>query len=181
MAAALPYVLAGLSAISTISQANQTAAAERHNAEVADRNAQISELNRQSALASANANEEAQRRKARAALGDQRGALAQAGIGLDGSAADVYEQSAENAELDALNIRYQGALQANGFLNEANGYRDAAEQHRANASNAKSGMWLRAGASALSSFATSSGYLGGGLLSSQAPAPVSNAYIRTLS
>lgn len=63
--------------------------------------------------------EEAQRRTARRVLGSQRAALAQSGIGLDGSAADVMQQSAANAELDALTTRYEGELRSRGMETQA--------------------------------------------------------------
>ena len=39
---------------------------------------------------------------------------------MEGSALDIFEENAMNAELDALTIRYQGALQERGFINERN-------------------------------------------------------------
>lgn len=65
------------------------------------------------------AREEAQRRRAREFLGTQRAAAGQAGVGLGGSIGDVLEQSATEAELDALNIRYESNLQALGMENQA--------------------------------------------------------------
>lgn len=65
------------------------------------------------------AREEAQRRRAREFLGTQRAAAGQAGVGLGGSIGDVLEQSATDAELDALNIRYESNLQALGMQNQA--------------------------------------------------------------
>lgn len=98
------------SAAGTAVSYSQQANAQDAAAQAADRNAQVEAQNARNAQLVANANEEAQRRKSAYLLGEQRASLAQAGIGLDGSAADAYRQSAQNAELDALNIRYEGRL-----------------------------------------------------------------------
>lgn len=78
----------------------------------------------------AGAREEAQRRMARRVLGSQRAAFGQAGTGTGGSAADVMAQSARDAELDALTIRYEGDLRARGMMAEAEGQRYAGRQAR---------------------------------------------------
>lgn len=65
------------------------------------------------------AREEQQRRRAREFLGTQRAAAGQAGVGLGGSIGDVLGDSAAEAELDALNIRYESNLQALGMENQA--------------------------------------------------------------
>lgn len=56
----------------------------------------------------------AQRRSGRGFLGAQRAAIAQAGIGSGGSAADVVRQSEDLVELDAMNLAYEGRMR---FLN----------------------------------------------------------------
>jgi len=48
-------------------------------------------------------------------------AFAQSGGGFSGSAADVMKQSATNAELDSLMIRYESDLKATGLKNQAAG------------------------------------------------------------
>ena len=65
------------------------------------------------------ARQESQMRRAREILGQQRAAIGQAGIGWGGSAQDVLEQSATNAELDTLNIGYEAELQARGLMHKA--------------------------------------------------------------
>jgi hypothetical protein len=62
--------------------------------------------------------EEAQRREARQLMGAGRAAIAQSGVGFGGSSADIMKQSATNAELDALNIRYAGTIERMSILNE---------------------------------------------------------------
>lgn len=66
-----------------------------------------------------NRNEESQRREADIRMGQARAMAAQSGTGMDGSAVDVIQQSASNAELDALNIRYESDLAARGALAQA--------------------------------------------------------------
>jgi hypothetical protein len=63
--------------------------------------------------------EAAQRRRARAELGEQAAAIAQAGIGYGGTAALVMEQSELNAEMDALNYRYRGVQQGTALRTQA--------------------------------------------------------------
>lgn len=67
------------------------------------------------------ADESAQRRSARDLLGKQAASFAQAGGGYGGTVAGVMSDSAANAELDALNIRYRG-------LNKAYTYRTQARR-----------------------------------------------------
>jgi hypothetical protein len=63
--------------------------------------------------------EEAQRANTRQQLGMQLAAGAEAGGGLGGSDLDLLRASMFNSEMDALNIRYQGQLEAKGLTDEA--------------------------------------------------------------
>lgn len=85
----------------------------------ADFNAATMEAEARIARQQGGAREEQQRRRAREFLGTQRAAAGQAGVGLGGSIADVLGDSAAEAELDALNIRYESNLQALGMENQA--------------------------------------------------------------
>lgn len=69
------------------------------------------------ALSQGYADEEAQRRQARQIMGEQAAAIAQSGggVGLE----DLVRQSATNAELDALNIRYGARVKATGLFSRA--------------------------------------------------------------
>lgn len=64
--------------------------------------------------------EEQQRREARFEAGRRRAAIAQSGGGFGGSNELLDSQSETMAELDALNIRYEGQLEAKGLLDSAN-------------------------------------------------------------
>lgn len=90
--------------------------------------AQSTELKAQAKLATMQARavgqqtvaaEEAQRRSARDFLATQSAAIGESGIGYGGSSAEVMRQSAIDAELDALNIRYEGQVKQQGLKTEA--------------------------------------------------------------
>jgi len=69
--------------------------------------------------------EEVQRRQATRQLGAMQAAQGQSGV-VGGSTADVYRQSAIDAELDALNIRYQGMSKSNALKTQAKATKKAA-------------------------------------------------------
>jgi len=96
--------------------AKQNANAQK---QMAEYNQRVAENNAQLAIQQGGQQEEAQRREARQSLGQQRAALAESGIGFDGTGGDLYQQSATDAELDALNIRYNADLQSASFKNNA--------------------------------------------------------------
>jgi hypothetical protein len=145
----LQGVGAVVSAIGAISQGNSQAASQQAAANAASYNATVDRQNAVQAQQIAAANEDAQRRKNAAMLGQTRGALIQAGIGTDGSAADVLAQNSANAELDALNIRYEGAMNARAYNNSAMLNDARAQIARDNADAAQTGGYLGAGASLL--------------------------------
>lgn len=62
---------------------------------------------------------DAQRREGREFMARQAAAIGESGIGYGGSSAEVMQQSAIDAELDALNIRYQGELRRQGLKTQA--------------------------------------------------------------
>src|SRR5688572_1633269 len=73
-------------------------------------NSKVLKQQARTARAQGYADEESQRRYAKAFAGEQAAALAQSGTGTGGSNALLIEQDAVNAELDALNIRYRSNL-----------------------------------------------------------------------
>ena len=82
-------------------------------------NAEAMKLEAGAALQQADAAEEAKRRSSREFFGRQRAAIAQSGLGVGGSVLDVVADSELNAELDALNIRYEGATRATSLRNQS--------------------------------------------------------------
>lgn len=78
----------------------------------------------------ATADAEAQRRRGRYAVGEQAAAFAQSGFSLTDSAAQAVEQSATEAELDALTIQYKGTLRNRAGQIEAQNYDTQADAAR---------------------------------------------------
>lgn len=81
-------------------------------------NAQINMQNAQIARQEAAADEAKLRVSAKKSLGAARANYGASGVQIDASALDVLEESASNAEMDALTVRHKGALKAWSF--EAN-------------------------------------------------------------
>jgi len=125
-AAVIPLIISAVSAAAAISQGQQAKAAADYNAKIDEQNAAITRQQ-------AGQREEAFRSEARQTLGRQRAAFAESGTGLGGSNLDIIKDSALNLELDALNIRYQGELEARGLVEQAKITRLEGRQRRANA------------------------------------------------
>lgn len=154
----IPYIAAGIAAIGSMQQSNQAASQQQANANVADYNAKVSDQNATSALQAANANEEAQRRKDAMQIGAQKASLAENGIDLtSGTGSDLVQQSSLNAELDALNIRYQGKLQATAAKNQGILDTYSGTVSRSNAASITSSAPLGAATSALTAYGTYAG------------------------
>ena len=95
------------------------------------------QFNAQSARMEAESRENAQRAQAKQQLGAIRAGVSKSGATMEGTPLAVLSESAANAEIDALNIRYSGQREA--ALYEARGR------------NAKTAGYMRAGTSLLSS------------------------------
>ena len=126
---------AAVGALGAIQQARSSAAASEFNAQVADNNAITAEQN-------AAADERQQRRTASREAASSRARIGAAGVSLEGSPLDVLEDQALEAELDALNLRYGGKLQASN-------YRSQAQLDRSRARSAKTQGFISAGTSLL--------------------------------
>lgn len=111
-------------------------------------NALVTKQKADAARSTANAREDQQRREARFMAGQRRAAIAQSGTGLGGSNADIDRQSEIMAELDALNIRYEGATQSTGLLNQSALDTASARNNNKRAKSAM-GMGIINGATAL--------------------------------
>lgn len=108
----IEIALAALSAAGTVAQgvaANKTA---KYQAAVMRQNAEIT---RQRAAAE----EDKYRRQTGKLLGRQRALFANSGVSLEGSPLLAQEDTAANAELEALTIRHSGDLDAAAQLNDA--------------------------------------------------------------
>ena len=99
----------------------------KYEAEVAGQNARIAMDNAARARLDAARAEEAQRRESRKSLGRSAAAASQSGAAGrgpgQGSAGDVLGQASKEAELDALNIRYGGEMEAFGQETQAAQFR----------------------------------------------------------
>lgn len=126
---------AGVSALSALRQGQAARATANYNATVLEQNAQVERQQ-------ANAREEQLRRQTAQILGQQRGAFAQAGGGMGGSALDVATQSGRDAELDALTLRYEGGLRARGLESEAGMERFSGRQASAQSGYSAAGTIL---------------------------------------
>jgi hypothetical protein len=150
-----------MTAVGTIQQGQAAAAQGRAQQQAQQYNAIVKQQNAALARQQAGAREEQQRRQTRQVLGQQRAALAQAGIGMGGSALDIEEQSAVRAELDALSIAYEGDLQASGLLAAAQQDIYMGEVAKARGDNERTASYVSAGASILSGAASYGAYSGG--------------------
>lgn len=152
MAAALPFLqIAGtvMSVVGTLSAASSASAASRYNAALARNNAIIADQNATLARQQAVAQSEQQRRDAARRIGSMKAGYANSGLTMEGTPLDVIGASAEMAELDTLNIIYNGELKARSYSNEAEGYRNTATLDRMRAKNQETQGMYSAGSSLL--------------------------------
>lgn len=102
-------VLIALTAFSAVVGAAGTLQAGAAQAEAAEFNARVSEQEAQRARQAAAFEEQRLRDAARRVAGAQRAAIGASGIGFEGSPLLVMADTAEEAELDALAIRFSGS------------------------------------------------------------------------
>jgi len=111
---------AAVGAAGAISSSRAQAASYKSAEQAATYNAEVNMGNATAAETAASANELAQRRLNDQRMGAMRAQAAESGGGFGGTNAEVLSQSATNMELDALNTRYRGQMQARGLLAQAN-------------------------------------------------------------
>lgn len=133
---ALIAASAVLSGVGAAASGMQAAAAADYNAQVAERDAQM-------ATQAAAFEEDLHRERLRKTLSAQRVATGASGGAMEGSPLIVMQQTAEDAEIDALAIRYGGSVEAARAQSRA-----AASRMEARA--ARTGAVIGAGASLLS-------------------------------
>lgn len=137
------------SVMGAIQQGNASADNYNTQAGFSEYNAAVSRNQATAALAESTAAQAAQRRRARELLGEQRAGIAQSGTGFGGTNADLLEKSETLAELDALNLAYEGDTKAKGFESQAALDMASAAANRRNAGNAITSGYLSAGRSLL--------------------------------
>jgi len=158
-AAVAGAVLQGAGKLSSgLAQAGQQEAA----ANAAQYNADVSRNQAATAYALGVQREQAVRDRSAQQLGAQRAAVAESGFNPNaGSALDTQLQSVRNAELDALQTRYQGILQGSQYEQQAAIYQYQADAARKAARGAKIGAYLSLAGQALSSYSSYGGSMGG--------------------
>lgn len=140
-------VLGAISSANAESSAYQAKAnTDTYNAEVAKRNAEVQ--------AAESASEQSRhRRQVRQVMGEQRAAIAQSGTGFGGSNKDIVDRTATLAELDAMNIAYEGQARYQAAMSQSSIDSYSAGVNRSNARNARTAGYINAGKSILTSVA----------------------------
>jgi hypothetical protein len=121
-AAAAPWLSAigtGLSVIGSIQQGNQAYATGKSEQYARESNAQLLQMNASAAGQQAAAREALVRRRAAAMQGEARAGMASTGTAISGSNLGLLEQAGQEAELDALTIRYEGEMERRGLMAQA--------------------------------------------------------------
>lgn len=154
---ALPIIGTAFSVIGAISDSNSKSDAYESQAEWNAYNAAITRQNADISLQQSAAQQEQQHRNARRLLGEQRAGIAQSGTGFGGSNLDIMDQSETLAELDMLNIAYEGQMRARGYNIQAHADDHSAAVNRSNAKNAKRAGVFNAGRSLLTGFSSYGG------------------------
>ena len=154
----LSAVSTAFSVIGAISDSNSKSDNYENQAAWNQYNATIDRQNADSALQQSASEQARQNRRARQVMGEQRAATAQSGTGFGGSNADILDQSATLAELDMLNVAYEGQMRARGHEIQAQGEDYSAGVNRSNAKKARRAGVFSAGRSLLTGF----GSMGGG-------------------
>ena len=157
--AAIPIIGMFLNAASSISQGSANYDQMTKNSDALKFNAATYRVNAENILSQAAQNEATQRRRSAVQLGQARAAVAESGIGFEGTGGQLIEQSVMNAEMDALNIRYAGVLAAKGMESQA---KMADYQEQVNSDSKKrllSTMPLNVASSALSGYSSAGGKL----------------------
>lgn len=157
MAATAMLFLGGLQAVGSIVGGIE----ERNNARATEQAARLSSLYaRQDAaneLRIATSDAEKQRRSGRQAVAEQTAAFSQSGFAISDSAAMSVQQSATEAELDAMNIQYKGVLRNRAGMIEAENYEAQADAARRVRKSAMPKAILGAATNLLSGYAKYSG------------------------
>ena len=145
----------GLGAISSIAQGNQQAAGYRQQADAAERNAELADIQARQAYDAGLQNELSQRRTAGQQQSDVRVAVAESGFDANsGTALALQSQSARDMELDALQTRYQTLLQGSAYEQQAGMDRYTARTLRSSARGARRAGMIGAATSILGAAAS---------------------------
>lgn len=146
--AGLSLASGALGVVGAIQQGKQANAAAQSEANMAEYNSKMAEIQARQAYAAAGVQEDEIRRRGRVALGNQLASSAEAGAGLNG---DLLRESVFGIESDAMAIRYEGDLKAQGLKDNAALQSSAAAVARDRGKRAVTASYLNAGASVLNS------------------------------
>lgn len=127
-----------MSAVGAIQEGNAQASAYKREAAANEENARIARLNAERTGQAYSLQEDKLRRSQKLALGEQRAAMNESGVGGNtGSNLDIQVEDNAQAELDALTLRYDGNNERTNLLNQGIQYSNAAATSRTNAKAAK--------------------------------------------
>ncbi len=115
--AAAPLIMMGASTVLGMQGAQQEAAGKEAAAKY---NAAMKQKQADSVIAQSQEDERRLRIEGTKAIGGIRATVGASGVQMEGSALDVLESSAANAELDALTVRHQGQMKAWAYKSGAN-------------------------------------------------------------
>lgn len=140
----MAFAAAAIAIVGALVQGRQQANEMRQQAKAQQYQAQVERNAAAQAAQQAGAEQERARRESRQILGEQRVGIAQSGTAFSGSNLDIIRQDTINAELDALNIQYEGEVRRRGLLNQAEASEYNARQLRTSAKNVMRTRWLNA-------------------------------------
>jgi hypothetical protein len=146
--AGMALTSAAVGAVGAIQSGKQASAAAKSEANMAEYNAKMAEIQSRQAYAAAGVQEDELRRRGRIAVGNQLAASAEAGAGLNG---DLLRESVYGVEADSMAIRYEGDLKAQGLKDTAALQRSAASVALDRGKQAKTASYLNAGSAVLNS------------------------------
>lgn len=126
--------------VSSLSQAQAASDTAKYNRDVANNNAIAAKQQGDAALIQ-------QRKQAERRMGSIAAAYSASGVSMEGSALDVIEESAGQAELDSQNLQYNTRL-------KMQGYSDSANLYSAQADNAETSGYMGAANSVLKGYNT---------------------------
>lgn len=143
-AAAVPLMLAGTAAsmYGGYRSSQAQAANQEYQAKIEEYNANIARRQAEIEGAQAAQKENLVRAQGRKVIGAQRAGMMEAGIGSVGSALDVHGESVVAAEVDALNVRYEGTLKRLSLLEDANIKDSNAKMLKKNAKETRAAGWI---------------------------------------
>lgn len=147
-------IAAGTAAAGSIQQGRQANAAAKSEANMAEYNSKVAEIQATQSYAAASVQEDETRRRGRIAIGNQLASSAEAGAGLNG---DLLRESIFGVESDSMAIRYEGDLKAQGLKDTATLQKSAAVVARDRGKQAVTASYLNAASSIANAGSTYSG------------------------